>query len=120
MLILIPIIGTALVGWSHFDPQIYTQNWNTSQTGDSHAIVSAVLITLWAFVGVESTAVSSGLVKDPRKTVPLATMLGTALAGVIYILSTQVISGMFPTNQIANSGAPFAMATTAIFGALRP
>ncbi|BDM65157.1 arginine:agmatine antiporter [Shewanella sp. NFH-SH190041] len=116
VLILIPIIGTALVGWSHFDPTIYTQNWNTSHGTNSHAIVSAVLITLWAFVGVESAAVSSGLVKNPRKTVPLATMLGTALAGVIYILSTQVISGMFPATEVANSGAPFALATTAIFG----
>lgn len=117
VLILIPIIGTALIGWTHFDPVIYTQNWNTSKTADSQAIISAVLITLWAFVGVESAAVSSGLVKNPRKTVPLATMLGTAIAGVIYILSTQVISGMFPAEQVANSGAPFAMATTAIFGA---
>lgn len=117
VLILIPIIGTAFIGWTHFDPTIYNQNWNTSQTSDYHAIVSAVLITLWAFVGVESAAVSSGLVKNPRRTVPLATMLGTALAGLVYILSTQVISGMFPAEQVAESGAPFALATTEVFGA---
>ncbi|MGL4475512.1 MAG: cadaverine/lysine antiporter [Shewanella sp.] len=117
VLILVPIIGVAVVGWGHFDPVMYSQNWNTSHTSDSHAIVNAVLITLWAFVGVESAAVSSGLVKNPRKTVPLATMLGTALAGVIYILSTQVIAGMFPAAEVAASGAPFALATTEVFGA---
>lgn len=116
VLILIPVVGTALVGWTHFDPALYTQNWNTSHSTDSHAIISAVLITLWAFVGVESAAVSSGLVKDPRRTVPLATMLGTAIAGIIYILSTQVIAGMFPAAEVAASGAPFAMATTEVFG----
>ena len=116
LLILLPVLGTAFIGWGHFDMAIYTQNWNTSHSSDSHAIISAVLITLWAFVGVESAAVSSGLVKNPRKTVPLATMLGTALAGVIYVLSTQVIAGMFPAAQVADSGAPFALATTAIFG----
>ncbi|HIF9184808.1 TPA: cadaverine/lysine antiporter [Photobacterium damselae] len=116
VLILIPIIGTALVGWGHFDANTYMQNWNTSHGTNSHAIVSAVLITLWSFVGVESAAVSSGMVKNPKKTVPLATLLGTAIAGVIYILSTQVISGMFPAAEVAASGAPFAMATTAIFG----
>ena len=116
VLILLPVVGTAVFGWSHFDSITYTQNWNTSQGTNFHAIVSAVLITLWAFVGVESAAVSSGLVKNPRKTVPLATMLGTALAGAIYILSTQVIAGMFPAAEVAASGAPFALATTAVFG----
>lgn len=116
VLILLPVVGTAVFGWGHFDAATYAQNWNTSHGTDSHAIISAVLITLWAFVGVESAAVSSGLVKNPRKTVPLATMLGTALAGIIYILSTQVISGMFPAATVANSGAPFALATNAIFG----
>ncbi|MCL2915462.1 cadaverine/lysine antiporter [Shewanella corallii] len=116
VLILIPVVGTALGGWTHFDPSLYTQNWNTSHTSDSHAIVNAVLITLWAFVGVESAAVSSGLVKNPRRTVPLATMLGTALAGIIYILSTQVIAGMFPASEVAASGAPFALATSEVFG----
>ncbi|SMY17808.1 cadaverine/lysine antiporter [Photobacterium aquimaris] len=117
VLILVPIVGTAVVGWGHFDATTYMQNWNTSHSSNSHAIVSAVLITLWSFVGVESAAVSSGMVKNPKKTVPLATLLGTVIAGVIYILSTQVIAGMFPASEVAASGAPFALATTAIFGA---
>ncbi|MFA1561081.1 cadaverine/lysine antiporter [Aliivibrio fischeri] len=115
-LILIPVVGTAIVGWGHFDPTLYSQNWNVSSGTSSHAIISAVLICLWSFVGVESAAVSSGMVKNPKRTVPLATMLGTAIAGVIYILSTQVISGMFPAAEVAASGAPFALATTEIFG----
>lgn len=116
VLILIPVIGTALIGWGHFDGALYNQNWNTSGSNDIHAVISAVLICLWSFVGVESAAVSSGMVKDPKRTVPIATMLGTAMAGVIYILSTQVISGMFPAADVAASGAPFAMAAAAIFG----
>ncbi|CAM3119868.1 cadaverine/lysine antiporter [Moritella viscosa] len=116
VLILIPVIGTATVGWAHFDTTVYSQNWNVSSGSDSSAIISAVLICLWSFVGVESAAVSSGMVKNPKRTVPLATMLGTTLAGVIYILSTQVIAGMFPAAEVAASGAPFALATTSIFG----
>ena len=115
-LILIPVVGTGVAGWTHFDPALYSQNWNVSSGTSSHAVISAVLICLWSFVGVESAAVSSGMVKNPKRTVPLATMLGTAIAGVIYILSTQVISGMFPAAEVAASGAPFALATTEIFG----
>ncbi|EMA2413323.1 cadaverine/lysine antiporter [Vibrio vulnificus] len=116
VLILVPVLGTALLGWTHFDSAIYSQNWNVSAGSDGHAIITAVLICLWSFVGVESAAVSSGMVENPKRTVPLATMLGTAIAGVIYVLSTQMISGMFPASEVAASGAPFALATTELFG----
>ncbi|EKA3901577.1 cadaverine/lysine antiporter [Vibrio cholerae] len=116
VLILIPVVGTALFGWTHFDSALYSQNWNVSAGSDGHAVITAVLICLWSFVGVESAAVSSGMVENPKRTVPLATMLGTGLAGLIYILSTQMISGMFPASEVAASGAPFALATTALFG----
>ncbi|EOX1541040.1 cadaverine/lysine antiporter [Vibrio cholerae] len=116
VLILIPVVGTALFGWTHFDSALYGQNWNVSAGSDGHAVITAVLICLWSFVGVESAAVSSGMVENPKRTVPLATMLGTGLAGLIYVLSTQMISGMFPASEVAASGAPFALATTALFG----
>ncbi|MFA0891676.1 cadaverine/lysine antiporter [Vibrio cholerae] len=116
VLILIPVVGTALFGWTHFDSALYSQNWNVSAGSDCHAVITAVLICLWSFVGVESAAVSSGMVENPKRTVPLATMLGTGLAGLIYVLSTQMISGMFPASEVAASGAPFALATTALFG----
>lgn len=116
VLILIPIVGTAIAGWGEFDSAIYSQNWNVSETSDTDAIVHAVLLCLWSFIGVESASVSSGMVKNPKRTVPLATMLGTILAGLVYILSTQVIAGMFPAAEVAASGAPFALATTEIFG----
>lgn len=89
VLILIPVVGTALFGWTHFDSALYSQNWNVSAGSDGHAVITAVLICLWSFVGVESAAVSSGMVENPKRTVPLATMLGTGLAGLIYILSTK-------------------------------
>lgn len=71
---------------------------------------------VWAFVGVESAAVSTGMVKNPKRTVPLATMLGTGLAGIVYIAATQVLSGMYPSSVMAASGAPFAISASTILG----
>ncbi|MBV8649195.1 cadaverine/lysine antiporter [Paludibacterium sp.] len=116
VLILIPVVLTATVGWGWFDVHTYMANWNTSGKSDSSATVSAVILCLWAFVGVESASVSTGLVDNPKRTVPLATMLGTGLAGLVYISSTQVIGGMFPAKDMAASGAPFALATSHMFG----
>ncbi|HAB2723973.1 TPA_asm: amino acid permease [Salmonella enterica subsp. enterica serovar Enteritidis] len=93
-LVLIPVVLTAVAGWHWFDIATYHANWNTSTTTDSHAIVKSILLCLWAFVGVESAAVSTGMVKNPKRTVPLATMLGTALAGIIYIAANKIV-GMY-------------------------
>jgi cadaverine:lysine antiporter len=116
VLVLIPVVVTAIAGWHWFDAAIYQANWNTSTTTDPHAVVKSILLCLWAFVGVESAAVSTGMVKNPKRTVPLATMLGTALAGIVYIAATQVISGMYPASEMAASGAPFAISASTIMG----
>ncbi|EIW9802409.1 cadaverine/lysine antiporter [Salmonella enterica subsp. enterica serovar Senftenberg] len=117
ILVLIPVIGTAIFGWSWFDMATYKANWIADPSGDSHkAIINSVLLCLWAFVGVESAAVSSGLVDNPSRTVPLATLGGTLLAGTVYILASQVIAGMFPNVEVASSGAPFALSASKIVG----
>ena len=101
VLVLIPVVMTAIVGWHWFDAATYAANWNTADTTDGHAIIKSILLCLWAFVGVESAAVSTGMVKNPKRTVPLATMLCTGLAGIVYIAATQVLSGMYPSSVMA-------------------
>lgn len=116
ILVLIPVMSTAIFGWGWFDIATYKANWNTSGTTDYQAIISSVLLCLWAFVGIESASVSSGMVKNPQRTVPLATMMGAALAGIVYIAATQAINGMFPASQMAASGAPFAASASLMVG----
>ncbi|EPN5710673.1 cadaverine/lysine antiporter, partial [Shigella flexneri] len=116
VLVLIPVVMTAIVGWHWFDAATYAANWNTADTTDGHAIIKSILLCQWAFVGVESAAVSTGMVKNPKRTVPLATMLGTGLAGIVYIAATQVLSGMYPSSVMAASGAPFAISASTILG----
>ncbi|MGL5147085.1 MAG: cadaverine/lysine antiporter [Plesiomonas shigelloides] len=116
ILVLIPVVATAIFGWAWFDTATYVANWNTTGESSTKAVVSSVLLCLWAFVGVESAAVSTGMVDNPQRTVPMATMLGTGLAGIIYILATQVMSGMFPAAEMAASGAPFAVSTSKMVG----
>ena len=113
---LLPVAGTAIFGWFWFDPQLYMDNWNVSGTTDLDATCRSVLLCLWAFIGIESASVSSGLVDNPRRTVPLATMLGALLAGLVYIGSSQAIAGMFPASVTAASGAPFALSASLMVG----
>ena len=48
-----------------------------------------------------------GAVDNPEKNVPIAVLGGTLGAAVIYIVSTNVIAGIVPNMDLANSTAPF-------------
>src|SRR6476660_3971104 len=69
---------------------------------------SSISLTLWAFLGMESAAQNSDAVENPKKNVPLACMMGTLGAAVIYVLSTTVIQGIMPNKELAESTGPFA------------
>lgn len=115
-LLLIPILLTAIIGWGFFKPEAFTQNWNVTHHSSIHAIFSGVLLCIWSFIGIESAAVNSNLVKNPKKTIPQATMIGVAIAAVVYFLSCSAISGILPADTVAHSGAPFSLVLSTMFG----
>lgn len=116
ILLLIPVVATALLGWIHFSSQTFVANWNVAHASSSKAVFNGVLLAIWSFIGVESASVNAGLVNNPTRTVPLATVIGTAIAAIVYIASTTVISGMFPASVVAASDAPFALSLGNIMG----
>ncbi|ODN41845.1 amino acid permease [Piscirickettsia litoralis] len=118
--ILIPVILTGTIGWLTFKPDVFLLNWHVGASSSSFSVFSGVVLCIWAFIGIESASVNAGLVKNPSKTIPMATMLGTAIAALVYISSCTVISGMFPAQQVANSGAPFSLALEHIVKVLAP
>ncbi|MBB3229110.1 arginine:agmatine antiporter [Luteibacter sp. Sphag1AF] len=113
---LIPLFGIALFGWFWFKADIFTGAHNVSGKSDFQAISSAASLTLWAFIGVESASVSAAVVKDPEKNVAKATIAGVALAAVVYVLSSGVIMGMIPNDQLQVADAPFALAAQVALG----
>jgi len=64
---------------------------------------------------MESAAQNSSAVENPKRDVPLACMFGTLGAGVIYILSTTVIHGIVPNEELAKSTGPFGLAYSHMF-----
>lgn len=113
---LIPIIGTAILGWFWFRPGLFESVWNVTGQSDVSAIGGTLNFTLWAFIGVESASVSAAVVKNPRRNVPIATISGVVLAGICYILSSSVIMGMIPNKALLVSSAPFADAARVALG----
>jgi APA family basic amino acid/polyamine antiporter len=74
-------------------------------------------LTLFAFIGLEAATIPSGNIENPKRTIPMATLIGTALAGAIYMLSTTVVFGTVPNEQLQQSTAPFSDSVSTMLGA---
>lgn len=110
----IPLLLLPLFGLWHIDVNNFTPLNHSGET-DFTAINSVAFITLWAFIGIETAGVPSKQVANPRRTIPIATIVGTLIAAVIYLLGTIVIMGVVPHERLVNSVAPYAEAASMIF-----
>ncbi len=113
--VIIPVGMISLIGWFWFKGATFTAAWNPHGLSFVEGFGSSIALTLWAFLGMESAAQNSDAVENPKRNVPLACMLGTLGAAVIYILSTAVIQGIVPNAELAKSTGPFALAYAHMF-----
>ena len=113
--VIIPVVGISIIGWKWFDGSMYVNSWNPHNVPTFEAIGVSISMTLWAFLGLESACANSDAVENPEKNVPIAVLGGTLGAAVIYIVSTNVIAGIVPNLELANSTAPFGLAFAHMF-----
>lgn len=67
----------------------------------------AATTTLWAFVGLESSSVIAGEIKDPERNVSKSTIYGILITAVLYILITFASMGAMSNETLSKSSAPF-------------
>lgn len=72
------------------------------------AIGAVAAMTMWGFSGLESASVVADKVRDAERIVPLATILATAVTGVIYLFVCSAITLLLPPEMAARSSAPLA------------
>ena len=111
---LTPLFALAAFGIFHFDSHVLASGHTT--VSPLSAINQCAALTMWAFLGLECATVPADHVKDPEKTIPRATYLGTIIAAVFYIVCTTVVMGIIPSDTLAHSGAPFADAAKLLWG----
>ncbi len=107
LLKIVPVLLVIFGGFFYFDSSNF-RPFNASNENPLVALATTVTITLFAFQGFESASVPAADTENPEKTIPKATMLGTSVVAILYILSTVVVMGMIPMNELAVSPAPFA------------
>lgn len=112
---ILPLLGFIILGLFYFDVSNFPE-FNLTGESDLKTVAVVATLTLYAFLGVESATIPAENIKDPEKTVPRATMLGTVLTTLIYISATVVLFGLVPVESLKNSPAPFAEASHVMGG----
>lgn len=69
---------------------------------------TTVVLTLWAFAGMECGTIPAGDVRNPTKTIPRATVIGTITVAIVYVTGTAAVMMLVPAEELANSTSPFA------------
>jgi APA family basic amino acid/polyamine antiporter len=112
---LLPLVALGTIGLFFLEPAHFVP-FNASGGSSFSAITATAALTLWAFTGLESATIPADSVEDPGRTIPRATIIGTIVAGVVYILASVGVMGAMPAEELALSTAPFADAATRIWG----
>ena len=111
----LPLAVVAIVGWffvhaSNFGP------FNASGGSLYDGISIAAGVALFSFIGVECASIAAGRVREPRKNVGRASVIGTAASGLLYIAVTAAVMGLVPHDELVDNGTPFVSAFETMFG----
>ena len=106
---LVPQLGIILLGvWALFTPHAEVLAHVPPTPLSLSGVIAASTLALYAMLGVESAAMPAGRVRDPGRTIPRATFIGTLLVALIYICVSLVPMLLIPQGELADSNAPFA------------
>ncbi len=111
----VPLLVVGTIGFVAFDAADLG-TFNTTGLPPLEVIATIMALTLFSFIGIESATIPAGDVSEPEKTIPRATVIGTVLAAVVYLLSTTAVFGAVPNPELAGSEAPFSLAARVMFG----
>ena len=110
----LPLAFIGVVGW-FFVRSVNFGSFNASGGSLYSGIGIAAGVALFSFIGVEAAAVTAKRVRDPRKNVGRASVLGTGASAILYVLVTAAVFGLVPHHVLLNNGAPFVNAFQSIF-----
>jgi amino acid transporter len=107
---LIPLVLFILAGLFFINPQ----NYSVAVKPGYQTFSTAVMLLVFAFSGFEGTTINAGEAREPRRNVPFAILIGTAVVAVVYILIQFVCIGTLP--GLAQSERPIADASSRFLG----
>ncbi len=117
---LAPILLFTLFGFVYFlfNPGLFLANFTPLAPLGFGGMGSALVLIFWAYVGFELVTVPSDEIKDAKKTIPKAIILGMGIITLFYLVTNLVILGSVPWVQLSTSTAPLSLAGSVLLGGL--
>ena len=110
----LPLLFVGVVGWFFVSKGNFGA-FNASGGSLYSAIGIAAGVALFSFIGVEVAAITAKRVKNPRRNVGRASLLGTGASAILYLVVSAAIMGLVPHHALVNNTAPFVIAFQTIF-----
>jgi APA family basic amino acid/polyamine antiporter len=104
------LIGLAAVGLFHIAPARLVLG-HLPSAGNFQ---SAIMLTLFAFLGFEAATINGGEMRDPRRDAPFALVAGLIAVSLLYALIQAVCIGTLP--DLAASSRPLADSAIQVLG----
>jgi APA family basic amino acid/polyamine antiporter len=80
------------------------------------SLAAGAALVVWAYSGVESATVPAEEVQSPDRTIRRGTLIGYAVATLIFLVAAAAVTGALPNAEIAASARPIAVAAGRTLG----
>jgi APA family basic amino acid/polyamine antiporter len=80
------------------------------------SLAAGAALVVWAYSGIESATVPAEEVQSPDRTIRRGTLVGYALATLIFLVAAVAVTGALPNAEIAASARPVALAAGRTLG----
>lgn len=116
---LVPLVLVMILGGAAIlaEPSTYTANLPTTPPVGLQSTMAAATIALYPMLGFESATVAAGRARDPERTIPRATLIGTLFVAVFYVAIVAISLLLVPQATLATSNAPFVTILDSLLGA---
>lgn len=117
---LLPLVAVCALGLGALSGKVSGAHVAASSGGVPLSLggtTAAATLTLWALLGLESATIPASKVRDPTRTIPAATLMGTFITALICMLACTTVLLLMPLGTLAASNAPFADLATRYWGA---
>ena len=111
----LPLLLVGVIGWFWVDNANFGP-FNASGGSLYDGIGIAAGVALFSFIGVECASIAAGRVRNPRRNVGRASVIGTAASAFLYVLVTAAVMGLVPHDKLVGNGSPFVDAFQTMFG----
>jgi APA family basic amino acid/polyamine antiporter len=103
------LVGLSVTGSAKFSAQAHAP----FKVAD---LTTALTLCFFPMVGFEAASLAAERVRDPARNVLRATLYGTALTGILYVIITNGVIFALPEKIVAASDAPIAMFVETFWG----